>query len=210
MQVYQRAPSRQIPETFFYVTAVKLQKRWKGIRDAYIRDRNKKIKSGSGASTSKDYLYSHLLSFLNPMVRSRSKTPPQSDDDSTTNLEDSSIKITKKKKKSNNDVEDKLIQVLIQRMDDRNQNKERSGGNEPDYNFALSLVDDLKAIHPDYKMDAKMEIMGILKKYKQMSKYLQTSLGDYSIPEPTLSSPSVYDDNSNTGDSIYTDLFTEI
>lgn len=32
-------------------------------------------------------------------------------------------------------------------------------------------MDDLKAIHPDYKMDAKMEILGILKKYKQMSNF---------------------------------------
>lgn len=195
---------------------MKLQKRWKGIRDLYVKDRNKKIRSGSGASTSKEYLYSHLLSFLNSttvQIR-RSNTPPPapSDDDNTTNLEET--KVTKKQKKSGNN-DDALIQILMKRLDDRYQNKDRSGGVETEYNFALSLVDDLKAIHPDYKMDAKMEILGILKKYKQMSNFSPNYQGYYTSPEPpqnmssqpTMSSLSVYDDNSTT-DSIYADLFT--
>lgn len=84
-------------------------------------------------------------------------------------------------------------------------------------NFSLSLVDDLKAIHSDYKTDAKMEILGILKKYKQMSVFSPNYSGYYTTPEPhqqissqpTMSSPSIYNDNSNTEDSIYADLFTE-
>lgn len=99
----------------------------------------------------------------------------------------------------------------MKRLDDRYQNKEKSGVVETEYNFALSLVEDLKAIHPDYKMDTKMEILGILKKYKQMSNYPPNYQGYYTSPEPprnmssqpTMSSPSVYDDNSTQFMPIY-------
>lgn len=98
-------------------------------------------------------------------------------------------------------------------------NKDRRiGESEPEYNFALSLVEDLKSIHPDYKMDAKMEVMGVLKKYKQWSVYSPNHTGYYTSPEPPRinslqpvnTSPSVYyDENSNAEDPIISDLFSE-
>lgn len=126
---------------------MKLQKKWKGIRDTYVKDRNKKSKSGSGASTSKDYVYSHLLSFLNPMTQTRpSKTPPPvpSDENITSNIEET--KVTKKAKRSCNDDEDKLIQTLMKRMDDRLQNRDsdrlqnrdRSVGGDSEQLFIVS------------------------------------------------------------------------
>lgn len=41
----------------------------------------------------------------------------------------------------------------------------------PDYNFFMSLLGDFSGINSDLKMDAKMEIMGVIKKYMQISKY---------------------------------------
>ncbi|CAG4953390.1 unnamed protein product [Colias eurytheme] len=191
----------------------KLQKRWKGIRDAYVKDKNKKTKSGSGSSTSKEYLYSPLLSFLNTTTQTRpSKTPPPDDDGD----DDDRTNFTKRKKKSN-EAEDKLITKLMQRMYERMNRDRRSDASETEYNFALSLVEDLKSIHPDYKMDAKMEMMGVLKKYKHMSKsYPPNYQGYFTSPEPPRnnslqqinSPPSVYGDNSNE-DTIYSDLFSE-
>lgn len=204
----------------FIVTVVKLQKRWKGIRDAYVKDRNKKSKSGSGSSTSKEYLYSPLLSFLNTTTRTRpSETPPPaiSDDENTLNIgDDDTTNVTKRKKKTN-EAEDKMITKLMQRMDDRMNRDRRSGESEPEYNFALSLVEDLKSIHPDYKMDAKMEIMAVLKKYKNMSNTYPPNYRGYFTSlepprnnslQPIISSPSVYGENS-TEDTIYSDLFSE-
>lgn len=204
----------------FIVTVVKLQKRWKGIRDAYVKDRNKKSKSGSGSSTSKEYLYSPLLSFLNTTTRTRpSETPPPaiSDDENTLNIgDDDTTNVTKRKKKSN-EAEDKMITKLMQRMDDRMNRDRRSGESEPEYNFALSLVEDLKSIHPDYKMDAKMEIMAVLKKYKNMTNTYPPNYRGYFTSlepprnnslQPIISSPSVYGENS-TEDTIYSDLFSE-
>lgn len=91
-------------------------------------------------------------------------------------------------------------------MDDRCQNRDKSVA-DSEYNFALSLVDDLKAIHSDYKTDAKMEILGILRKYKRMSYYSPNYSGYYSTPEPfrnttsqpTMPSPSTSNDDNNIG-----------
>lgn len=130
-----------------------------------------------------------MLSFLNTTTRTRpSKTPPPaiSDDENTVNTSDDyTTKITKKKKKFD-DAEDKMITKLMQRMDERMTKEKRSNESEPEYNFALSLVEDLKSIHPDYKMDAKMEIMGVLKKYKHMSSYPTNYPGPgyFTSPEP--------------------------
>lgn len=199
---------------------MKLQKRWKGIRDAYVKDRNKKSKSGSGASSSKEYLYSPLLSFLNTSTQIRPlKTPPPtiSDDENTINIDDDNTTNLTKRKKKSNEAEDKMITKLMQRMDERMNRDRRSGESEPEYNFALSLVEDLKSIHPDYKMDAKMEIMGVLKKYKHMSNsYPPNYQGYYTSPDPPRnnslqainSPPSVFGENS-TEDTIYSDLFSE-
>lgn len=207
----------------FIVTVVKLQKRWKGIRDTYVKDRNKKSKSGSGASASKEYLYSPLLSFLNTTTQTRpSKTPPPviSDDENDQNTinigDDDTTNFTKRKKKSN-EAEDKMITKLMQRMDERMNRDRRSGESAPEYNFALSLIEDLKSIHPDYKMDAKLEIMGVIKKYKHMSNsYPSNYQGYFTSPEPSRnnslepinSSPNIYGENS-TEDTIYSDLFSE-
>lgn len=158
---------------------------------------------------------------MNTTTRTRpSKTPPPaiSDDENTINISDDYTTNVRKKKKESDVAEDKMITKLMQRMDERMNKDRRSGESEPEYNFALSLVEDLKSIHPDYKMDAKMEIMGVLKKYKHMSNsYPPNYSGYFTSPEPPRnnslqpinSSPSVYDENSNAEDTIYSDLFSE-
>lgn len=102
--------------------------------------------------------------------------------------------------------------------------------NRPDYNFFTSFVDDFAGIHPDYKMDAKIEIMSVIKKYRQISKYSYQNFNQHgyftaletpsnsvqpsltqSIPVTCASTPTpnnlLSDDISQ--ESVYRDLFAD-
>jgi hypothetical protein len=185
------------------VSAVKLQKKWKSIRDRYTRERNTVTKSGSGASTSREYIYTKFLTFLNPQSRVR---PPKSP------LSCSSDKQSKKGNTPKESTEEKLLEILCERMQNKCQNK-----NYVDQQFFMSLVEDFAAIHSDYKMDAKMEIMGIIKKYTQMSRYTRpdhTQQGYFTARDsPTLSSTTLQapqtDQDETSQESLYGNLYSE-
>lgn len=116
-----------------------------------------------------------------------------------------------KPEKSNIDVEDKLIQILLQRKD-RYQNKGRSGRSEPEY----------KQRHRLWWMTSKRFILIIrwMLKWRSWESWknirIYQTIQDIISPEPprnmssqlTMSSQSLYDDG-NTEDSMYADLFTK-
>lgn len=132
------------------------KKKWKGIRDCYTRHNSKKTKSGSEATTGRGYIYAPYLSFLNSLSNTRPKAKLQKES------QDSSP--YSRRESVEDDKSEKLIKILTARM---NKKEEKY----PNYNFFMSLLDDFSAINSDLKMDAKMEIMGVIKKYVQMSKY---------------------------------------
>ncbi|XP_061717171.1 uncharacterized protein LOC133525001 isoform X2 [Cydia pomonella] len=201
--------------------ALKLQKKWKSIRDAYTRDRNKKSKSGSGATTSRDYVYSHCLSFLNRLSNTRPLNNSQKENQNPRpNSRKETVEVN-----SDEDNSENLIKILTARMENK---KEK---NNPDYNFFISLLDDFNTISSEYKMDAKMEIMSIIKKYMQMSKYSNQNSnnnGGYFTPMGTsfsshvphaqtpetsqnfyTSSPSHSQLSDTTQEPFYSDLFCD-
>ena len=55
---------------FFSFPAMKLQKKWKGLRDSYVREvkKMKTLKSGSGAAKRRKYIFFDALSFLKPLT----------------------------------------------------------------------------------------------------------------------------------------------
>lgn len=55
-------------------SGLELQKRWKGLRDGYVKEvkKMKQIKSGSGASVRSSYLYYGKLQFLQPTIKKNS------------------------------------------------------------------------------------------------------------------------------------------
>ncbi|XP_061705686.1 uncharacterized protein LOC133516679 [Cydia pomonella] len=203
------------------IDALKLQKKWKSIRDAYTRDRNKKSKSGSGATTSRDYVYSHCLSFLNRLSNTRPLNNSQKENQNPRpNSRKETVEVN-----SDEDNSENLIKILTARMENK---KEK---NNPDYNFFISLLDDFNTISSKYKMDAKMEIMSIIKKYMQMSKYFNQNSnnnGGYFTPMGTsfsshvphaqtpetsqnfyTSSPSHSQLSDTTQEPFYSDLFCD-
>lgn len=196
-------PVAKYLKKIFFVSALKIQKKWKSLRDRYTRERNTVTKSGSGASTSREYLYSKFLTFLNPLSRVRPSKSPSSS---------SSDKQPQKGNTPKESTEEKLLEILCERMQNKCQDN-----NYIDQQFFMSLVEDFAAIHSDYKMDAKMEIMGIIKKYSQMSRYTRsnhTQQGYFTARDsPTLSSNSyqapLTDQDETSQESLYGNLFSE-
>jgi len=58
---------------FLVSAGLELQKRWKGLRDGYVKEvkNMKQIKSGSGASARSSYLYYGRLQFLQPTIKKK-------------------------------------------------------------------------------------------------------------------------------------------
>jgi hypothetical protein len=150
-------------------------------------------------------LYSKYLTFLNPLSRDR---PPKSPTGTR----------SQKRNTPTDNSEERLLEILCERMQNKNQEKHNQ-----DQLFFMSLVEDFGTIKSEYKMDAKMEIMGVVKKYAQMSKYTQNynQQGYCTATETTrlsshtrqtlapLTQTEMYQNDDTTQDSLYGDLFSE-
>lgn len=155
------------------------------------------------------------MSFLNPLSNTRPKAKVQKESQDSCPYS--------RRESVEDDKSEKLIKILTTRM---NKKEEKY----PDYNFFMSLLDDFSAINSELKMDAKMEIMGVIKKYVQMSKYSGqksnygspgyfTSMDSSSNSTHTLtlatshnlntSSPAHSHLSDSTQESIYDNLFND-
>ncbi|XP_050677748.1 uncharacterized protein LOC126974334 [Leptidea sinapis] len=153
-----------------------LQKKWKNIRDTFMRElkRRKGAKSGSAAKRKSAYIYFDQLQFLMPTLEinetsaSLSETTPEENDNQTNELTDTPEN-TRKKTKKNTDSEDctsrqvdKLTAVLEQSI------KARQGDSIQDYDkmFMLSLLSGYKQIPELLKSKAQIELIQVIDKYK--------------------------------------------
>ncbi|KAK5642703.1 hypothetical protein RI129_008870 [Pyrocoelia pectoralis] len=181
-----------------------LQRKWKTLRDGFNREvkKNKSTKSGSAASAKRQYVFFHQLSFLLPLVEARAETTNSLTDTASQNNEDEKNSEPPKshpqklKRKSVQSSEDKLIETLPQRIA-----KKINNGNEDsddDKYFLLSLHNDLKHIPEELKLDAKAEILGVLKKFKAIASPISTQFSFTSIPRNPYhhtNHPLYYDTN---------------
>lgn len=150
-----------------------LQKKWRNIRDSYSRELNKQrqLKSGSVGKNHRKYVYFDRLQFLSNLYESKlsnSGTNEQSDSPVTdSSVIASSSKI--KKASSSNDETNKILKLLAERM--QNKNNANADNFEDGDRYFLSLLNDLKKNPEHRKMDAKYEIIGIIRKYVGSSSY---------------------------------------
>ncbi|XP_060874640.1 uncharacterized protein LOC132948254, partial [Metopolophium dirhodum] len=165
---------------FFFqiIHTVILQRKWRSLRDSYNRElkKNKEVKSGSGASKHRKYLYFDNLSFLKP-ISERRETSSSIDDTHqnegeqliTDNCYDKSQNVTKKRKTTKNtDKETELITNLSHRLSERMSKENEALNNiDSDKHFLLSLYDRFKAIDNNIKFQAQIEIMNVIQKYSQ-------------------------------------------
>lgn len=163
---------------FFLITATELQKKWKNIRDSYSREiKNKrKVSSGSAAESRKEYVYYKQLQFLSRLFNTKrqedkdndenSVASPRTPSTSTPSTSSSAAPVlttttTKKRKVSPDDDSAALMSVIAEKIEAINSQPKC----DPDMHFILSLYDDFHKIPSEKKIDAKMELMSIIKKY---------------------------------------------
>lgn len=165
-----------------------IQKKWKTLRDGYARYVKKiKPKSGSAALNIRPYAYYQQMSFLKVIIEDRP--------DKTNSLEESEhaeitseesdnrqnkINKERNKRKLNTTITDEnvLIEKLAKRFDEKSQNS-RIVNEDEDKLFFLSLVGEFKKINEQYKLDAKTEILNVIKHFKGMTNHTYpASYGD--------------------------------
>ncbi|XP_022176281.1 uncharacterized protein LOC111039478 [Myzus persicae] len=167
-----------------------VQRKWKSLRNCFAREqsRRKNIKSGSGQSSWKTYVFYNQLSFLGSSATNRpttsNVTPTHDDDDddddndelgTEQNTQDSEHffesteesqtrrnQRQKKKSKSNhNESEENLFGTIARSLEFRNQ-MEKEAMEDQDRLFLLSLVGDLKKVPPHLKMQVKSNIINVI------------------------------------------------
>ncbi|KAK9874467.1 hypothetical protein WA026_002812 [Henosepilachna vigintioctopunctata] len=157
--------------------AVLIQKKWKTLRDGYTRYAKKiKPKSGSAALNIRPYAYYQQMSFLKVIIEDRpDKTNSLQESEHTEITSEESenrqnkIPRERNKRKSTTTITDEnvLIEELSKRFDEKSQNS-RIDNEDEDKLFLLSLVGEFKKINEHYKLNAKTEILNVVKYFKGM------------------------------------------
>ncbi|XP_064081736.1 uncharacterized protein LOC135198162 [Macrobrachium nipponense] len=145
-----------------------LQRKWKSLRDSYRRELtlSKKEKSGSGAGSGrKEYLYFKQLSFLQEICATKphaaesvEDTTVQGDERENPGEPAPSTSNVKRKKSTVHSDEKIILEALARKA---------TAPHDHDKDFLLGLVPDFKSIPESVKFDAKLEIMNVIKRYKQ-------------------------------------------
>lgn len=165
-----------------------MQRKWKSLRDSFNREINKQKKSGSGASARKEYIYFNQLSFLKRTQNVRPTTAEEitKNDTEQEQIEEETMSInsfTRKAKKRNID---KTENEILKQLSDNLKNKYATRENQdPDKDFLMSVLPDIKKIHDDFKIDFKAEMLQLIKKYKMYDPCQSYGSHGYSSQNPT-------------------------
>jgi len=161
-----------------------LQRKWKSLRNSYAREQSKRktMKSGSGSKSWTTYVYYNQLSFLSTCVGSKqtisnfndsdaeqyADAEPNTDNEDNDNMNDSGeehayedtstqSRPSKKMKTQNKDSESQLLLSIQKSLENRNEMTKSK--DDPDRLFLLSLINDLKQVPEENKMEVKLSIM---------------------------------------------------
>lgn len=124
------------------------------------------VKSGSAASGRKQYVFFDQLCFLAVLQDIRPVSDRQPDIGREGDAAEEIIPPKKQKKNVSNT--EKAENELLKRLSDNLTKKKRhyDDNDDPDRNFLVSLVPDLKSIHDDLKLDIKADIIQLFRRYK--------------------------------------------
>ncbi|XP_060857892.1 uncharacterized protein LOC132935518 [Metopolophium dirhodum] len=176
----------------FYTVVQELQRKWKSLRNSFSREqaKRKNLKSGSGGSTWKTYVYYNQLSFLsscaaNKLTTSNLSSSHDSPDENENDIEEVNSdlnettgevlenvlrhKPVKKQKTVENEYENEFFNSVTKSLQER-ERREKVYMEDPDRLFMLSLVDDLKQVPAHLKMSVKSNIMQAISNGLQMQK----------------------------------------
>lgn len=161
----------------FFVPGATLQKKWKNIRDAYMKEykKNKSIPSGSGSQKGTTYIYFSRLSFLQVCAENKETTSnveetrtegQENDDGEEENFaEPREIHpVTKKKKKNVNASEERLTDLLEKSIQSRDKFQQETASQDEDKLFCLSLYKELTKVPEQKRLATKIELLQVLQK----------------------------------------------
>lgn len=211
-----------------------MQRKWKSLRDSFNREIGKQKKSGSGASGRKEYIYFNQLSFLKRLKNVRpTKDEEINENDSgleqqTEQNEEETCSMSSSKRRATKRRIDKSENEILKQLSDNIKNKcVRPEHVDPDKDFLMSVLPDIRKIHDDFKIDFKGEMLQLIKKYKMYEPihnyrsysspsyvYSSQNTNAYTINQATtstsMSSPSAlsnYSNHSIDNSSIIEEMF---
>jgi len=149
---------------------VNLQKKWRNIRDCFVKaHKAKETKSGSAAKRKSHYVFYDSLLFLKDTVAVNSTTPnitfnaEENNQDETEEVQhiavyssDSSCSPKINKKSKNDNVGRELIGILSKNLETKNVE------DDADRLFFLSVVKDFKKIPEHLRMQTKLDILKVI------------------------------------------------
>lgn len=152
-----------------------VQRKWSNLRSSFRRELRlqRETSSGQALKKRKKYIYFEKLLFLLPSVENRETSGNVDSDEDSVDVEDESFlepanaestPVTSRRPpqtRKKNTFEESLIQILQKKA-------HAEGGKESDedLNFALSLVPTLRSLDSFQKMEAKIQIMNVLKQIR--------------------------------------------
>ncbi|XP_050357706.1 uncharacterized protein LOC126778260 [Nymphalis io] len=156
-----------------------LQKRWRNIRDAFVKaHKAKESKSGSAAKKKVPYVfYDNLLFIKDTVTVNRTDGNATGNDDENTSIQTevnvpSMSSLPPKRRKKNNDdneVGAQLVGVLSKNLERKNMD------DDDDRLFFLSLVKEFKKIPEHMQMQTKLDILKVIKDAQQFCDYSNAS-----------------------------------
>lgn len=156
----------------FIVTGKALMKKWRNIKDSFVKaSKNmKNMKSGSGAKHKSPYTYYNILLFLKDSTMVNETESDIANDlsqDHDGPYETSqNVASQKRRKKSNN--EDVIGQQLVSVLN-KNLEYKKETENDEDKLFLLSLLKEFKKIPESNKLEARCEIIRAIRNAQQPS-----------------------------------------
>lgn len=158
-----------------------LQKKWRNIRDCFVKaHKAKETKSGSAAKKKCIYVFYDNLLFLKDTVSTNSTTSNITSNAESNNEDEivggqhstahpsNSLRVLKRNKKNKNyDIGRQLIGMLNKNLETKNV------GDDEDRLFFMSLVKDFKKIPEHLRMQTKLDVLKVIQN-AQMSNYPNT------------------------------------
>ncbi|XP_060845855.1 uncharacterized protein LOC132925477 [Rhopalosiphum padi] len=183
-----------------FVSGLELQKKWKGIRDAYVKEvkNMKQVKSGSGAEKS-SYLYYRRLQFLQPTIKKNSTESSfeiadvggdgNLESSTETSIEEDSSRVPneertfksplqQRKKIKLHPADEHFANIIEKSLNQRNTVDKKE--DDEDKLFCLSLYKEIKKVPDAMRLKTKIEIYNLLLKNQAIQTHTQPSSTDTS------------------------------
>lgn len=171
------------------ITGILLQKKWKGLRDGFVREmkKNKTTPSGSGASGKSKYLYFERLMFLERSTRSRTTdsnintTPVAAEDNDFSGDGEDVMRppvSQAKKKKKLSAADEEFLTIIKTNVASGNQPSNQTESDD-DKLFCMSLHKELLKVPDENRLQTKIELMKVLQAQQARSAYLPSTQYHY-------------------------------